>query len=94
MDHAAHRVELYYDNTAEWCVNTVDQLVEWRRMTSAELDVMRIGTSTQAILKRVCRYAGVLSNGASPLHSREMEWALIGDTSTLRRRRTIPRFIR
>jgi hypothetical protein len=33
-DGAAHHVELYYDNTAEWCVNTVDQFVEWKRFNS------------------------------------------------------------
>lgn len=52
-DHASHRVELYYDNTAEWCVNTVDQFVEWKRFSdSRTLEVMRIGTSAQPVLQR------------------------------------------
>ncbi len=52
LDGGAHRVLLYYDNSAELVVNTPDQKVEWSRMNLDSLTVLRMGSSDQRILGR------------------------------------------
>jgi Domain of unknown function (DUF4965)/Domain of unknown function (DUF5127)/Domain of unknown function (DUF1793)/Domain of unknown function (DUF4964) len=49
-DGKPHDVQLYFDATAEWTVNTPDQLVEWERPLVEDLSVMRIGTTSQEVL--------------------------------------------
>lgn len=51
-DGKPHRVEVYYDNTAELAVNTSDEAVTWKSETAGNLDVLRMGTSAQPILGR------------------------------------------
>lgn len=52
LDGASHSVQLYYDNTAEIAVNTVDQEVTWERLqvdtSIGTAAVMQIGTVSQA----------------------------------------------
>ena len=49
-DGKPHQVQLYFDATAEWAVNTPDQLVEWHRPMVEDLAVMRVGTENQPVL--------------------------------------------
>ena len=39
-DGKPHQVQIYFDATAEWAVNTTDQIVEWRRPVVDNLAVM------------------------------------------------------
>eukprot|EP01087_Luapelamoeba_hula_P009335 TRINITY_DN2407_c0_g1_i1.p1 TRINITY_DN2407_c0_g1~~TRINITY_DN2407_c0_g1_i1.p1 ORF type:complete len:693 (-),score=120.69 TRINITY_DN2407_c0_g1_i1:52-2130(-) len=48
-DGKNHDVQIYYDNTAEWAVNTVDEVVAWNRYSQNSLDIMRLGTVAQQI---------------------------------------------
>lgn len=41
-DGKAHQVELYFDATAEWCVNKSDQQVHWSHAGGEHFGVMRI----------------------------------------------------
>jgi hypothetical protein len=56
IDERMHDVELYLDASAEWCVNTNDQQVEWGRYEiggpPGSLSVMRIGARDQRPLTR------------------------------------------
>ncbi len=52
IDGNKHDVAIYFDATAELCVNTPDQEVVGARETTASLDVLRIGTQAQPILER------------------------------------------
>ena len=49
-DGKPHQVQVYFDATAEWAVNTPDQLVEWRRPIVEDLGVMSVGTTDQPVL--------------------------------------------
>ncbi len=51
-DGAAHEVELYFDHTAELVVNDPKQNVEWSRVETQGLDVMRMGTVDQPVLAK------------------------------------------
>jgi hypothetical protein len=50
-DGQPHDVQLYLDATAEWCVNDIRQHVTWGRPQIDGLDVLRIGTVDQKVLK-------------------------------------------
>jgi hypothetical protein len=52
IDGNEHTVALYYDNTAEPVVNTVDQPVVWSREQIGPLSVMRMGTQLQPVLAK------------------------------------------
>ena len=52
VDGHQHTAALYYDNTAEPVVNTVDQPVVWSHEQSGHLSVMRMGTELQPILAK------------------------------------------
>ena len=49
-DGKPHQVQVYFDASAEWAVNTPDQLVEWDRPLVENLEVMRLGTDAQPVL--------------------------------------------
>src|SRR5262249_48089961 len=51
-DARSHRVDLYFDLTCEWAVNTSDQEVNWSRCRVADLDVLSAGSQTQSILAK------------------------------------------
>ncbi len=51
-DGQPHAVQLYFDATAEWCVNEPKQKVAWSRMPVPGLDVMRMGSVDQKVLER------------------------------------------
>lgn len=46
-DGQPHEVQIYFDATAEWAVNTPDQEVTWKRLQVEGLDAMALGTTTQ-----------------------------------------------
>lgn len=53
IDGKPHRVQLYIDLSAELCVHSTDQAVQWSRAeTGGRIAAMRIGTEEQPILKR------------------------------------------
>ena len=49
-DGKPHEVQVYFDATAEWAVNTPDQLVEWDRPLVENLAVMSAGHDDQPVL--------------------------------------------
>jgi len=51
-DGAEHDVSLYLDVTGEWVVNNPDQEIAWSRYKVSGMDVMRIGSAEQPILKK------------------------------------------
>lgn len=51
-DGKPHSVQIYFDATAEWAVHDPRQEVEWSRMDSRTLDLLRVGTVKQEILVR------------------------------------------
>jgi hypothetical protein len=51
-DDRKHNVSLYADVSAELCVNTPEQKVEWGRYRLGNLETMRIGTVEQPVLGR------------------------------------------
>ncbi len=52
-DGKPHHVKLYFDVSAELCVNTPDQKVVWsRRSVRRDIEAMRIGTEEQPVLQR------------------------------------------
>eukprot|EP01118_Nematostelium_gracile_P012026 TRINITY_DN4337_c0_g1_i2.p1 TRINITY_DN4337_c0_g1~~TRINITY_DN4337_c0_g1_i2.p1 ORF type:complete len:685 (+),score=200.62 TRINITY_DN4337_c0_g1_i2:45-2099(+) len=59
IDGKSHSVQIYYDNTAEVAVNTVDELVVWERGHMGPLTWMRIGTSAQVIFGRTGDGVGI-----------------------------------
>ncbi|HLA99878.1 MAG TPA: DUF5127 domain-containing protein, partial [Bacteroidota bacterium] len=52
VDGTDHRVELYFDNTAELVVNSTAQEVVWSRLNLGGLDVLSTGTREQAVLEK------------------------------------------
>jgi glutaminase A-like protein/uncharacterized protein DUF5127/uncharacterized protein DUF4964 len=52
VDGKEHTATIYYDNTAEPVVNTVDQPVVWSHEQSGNLAVMRMGTQLQPVLAK------------------------------------------
>jgi hypothetical protein len=52
VDGKPHDVSVYFDTSAELCVNTPDQIVEWGREDIEGLDVMRVGSKEQAVLQK------------------------------------------
>lgn len=50
VDHKPHQVSIYYDNTAELVVNTVDEPVIWSTPQVEGMIVERMGTQAQAVL--------------------------------------------
>ncbi len=51
-DGKNHDVAIYFDASAELCVNTPDQKVIAKRVKEAPFDVLRVGTEDQKILER------------------------------------------
>jgi hypothetical protein len=51
-DGQAHDVSLYFDATAEWAVDKVDQQVVWGRYQAGDLTVLRVGSKDQAVLAK------------------------------------------
>lgn len=51
-DGRAHKVEIFYDNSAELVVNTPDQRVDWKKQKIGDLDALRMGTADQPVLGR------------------------------------------
>ncbi len=51
-DGKPHDVQLYFDASAEWAVNTVKQEVEWKKGAAGGLDWLRTGTKEQKVLGR------------------------------------------
>ncbi|MDO4628796.1 MAG: DUF4965 domain-containing protein [Planctomycetia bacterium] len=52
VDGKKHDVKIYYDNSAELCVHSIDQPVCGKRMETVTLDILRFGSATQNILAR------------------------------------------
>ena len=50
VDGKPHQVQLYFDASAEWAVNTTDQQVAWQREKVEGMEVMRVGTVEQPVL--------------------------------------------
>jgi len=60
LDGKQHNVQIYYDNTAEISVNTVDEEVAWNRVnTASDLVTMRMGTSAQNVLGQSGDWIGI-----------------------------------
>ncbi len=51
-DGSDHEVKIYFDATAELCVNVVDQTVVATREATDNLDVIRMGTDSQEVLAK------------------------------------------
>ena len=51
-DSGAHSVQIYFDATADWAVNTPDQKVDWKRLKVPSIDAMALGTVDQKVLGR------------------------------------------
>ena len=56
-DGQPHDVQLYFDVSGEWCVNTPDQKVRWNRLNASlpgggGVQALRIGTEEQKVLGR------------------------------------------
>jgi hypothetical protein len=58
-DGKSHSVQIYYDNSAEICVNTNDQQVYWERIQHSNLNSMKVGTTTQNILHQGGDFIGI-----------------------------------
>jgi hypothetical protein len=52
-DGKPHEVSLYVDVTGEWVVNKTDQAIVWSRYQLDGLQVLRLGTQDQPVLKTV-----------------------------------------
>ncbi len=52
-DGKDHDVSLYVDATGEWAVDKVEQKVAWDRQGEGKLQILRIGTVEQPVLKKV-----------------------------------------
>ena len=50
VDGNDHEIKIYFDATAELCVNTVDQKVVGERLETKNLDALRLGTESQEML--------------------------------------------
>lgn len=53
VDGKTHDVKIYYDNSAELCVDNTDQSVCALRMNTDALDILRFGTDSQNVLGKV-----------------------------------------
>lgn len=51
-DGKSHDVQLYFSVAGDMAVNTIDQDISWRREFTGDLELMRVGTTSQNILKR------------------------------------------
>jgi hypothetical protein len=51
-DGRPHRVQIYFDVTGEWCVNSSDQKVVWRQDQDDGLVILQVGHEKQAYLNR------------------------------------------
>lgn len=52
-DNKPHQVALYMDTTGEWVVNQTGQAVTWSRHRLGYMEVLKLGTSDQPVLKTV-----------------------------------------
>ncbi|CAI6051249.1 glutaminase family protein [Cohnella sp. JJ-181] len=52
LDGKPHRVQIYFDVTGEWCVDTSDQKVVWGREKKGHLTVLQMSHEEQRILNR------------------------------------------
>jgi len=52
IDDRTHKVELYFDCTAEWAVNTTFQKVIWSRPKIGDLRVLAFGSQQQPVLEQ------------------------------------------
>ena len=52
MDSKTHKVQLYQDVTGEWVTNRPNEEVTWSRYKVEGMDVLRMGTQEQPILKK------------------------------------------
>jgi hypothetical protein len=52
VDGNSHKVEIYFDVTGEWCVNTTDQKTVTQKSEVGELDVLQIGNVEQKVLNQ------------------------------------------
>ena len=52
VDGSNHEVKIYFDATAELCVNVTEQTVVAQREATENLDVLRMGTDTQEVLAK------------------------------------------
>ena len=52
IDGREHEVQIYYDNSAELVVNEPSQPVVWGRPKVPELEVLRMGSAEQPVLKK------------------------------------------
>ncbi len=52
IDGNEHAVSLYFDSTAEIAVDTTDQNVGWSRVQTESLDILRVGSQEQPVLKK------------------------------------------
>ncbi len=50
-DDRNHNVQVYFDATAEWCVNDARQQVTWSRENADGLEFLRFGSLDQRVLK-------------------------------------------
>ena len=49
-DGKTHSVQVYLDASAEWTVNTTNEMVTWQHMQNGDRQTMQIGTAAQPIL--------------------------------------------
>ena len=52
LDGKSHEIQLYVDCGAEIAVNTPDQDVQWSLLTIKELNMLKLGSSEQPVLKK------------------------------------------
>ena len=52
VGHPCNDTRLYLDCSAEWCVNTPDQMVRWSRARSGGLDLLTFSSQDQAVLQK------------------------------------------
>jgi hypothetical protein len=80
-----HDIEIYFDLTGEFSVNTVDEYVVWERTQTVPFNVMRMGTAKQPIFQtvRASSFSSLLRfffPHCQISHSLAMELASIGAT--------------
>lgn len=52
LDGQSHKVQLYFSAAGNIAVNTPDQEITWKRSQDSNMDLMRVGTTSQNILGR------------------------------------------
>lgn len=52
LDGKSHQVQIYFDVTGEWCVNTSDQKVVWQQDVIGDLAVLQMSHEEQVVLNR------------------------------------------